>query len=197
MELPLSPAALPEEPMFRSESWVRERSTNSYGRGIVIVVVSMLGIAAVFFAIRFGWAAKVFESGHKVVEPVVTQTPAAGVSSSDVLTTPPQQEATPAAPAQNAPTHTKSDAASAPSAAVPPGGQEFIVQVAAMRVRENADALANRLQAAKFPALQFTGRESLHIVAVGPFPDEASARTARQQLHAIGIDGMIRNLPAR
>jgi len=66
-----------------------------------------------------------------------------------------------------------------------------------MRVRGNADALANKLQGDKFPTIQFQGRENLNFVAVGPFPDEPSAQAARDQLRAKGFDGVIRKLPSR
>jgi cell division septation protein DedD len=193
MELPLSPVPAAEEPLFRSESWVRERATGSYDRAIVIVVVIALAAAAVLFAMRSGWPAKLFESRSNFA-PATPSAP--GADNSDPGTSGTPADAAPAVPFDSGSSRAQERAANARASSVSPASdQEFIVQVGAMRVRGNADALANKLQAQKFPTLQFVGRENLNVVGVGPFTDEASAREARQELHQRGFDGIIRSVP--
>jgi cell division septation protein DedD len=196
MELPLSPPGVSDEPVFRSESWVREPSGASHGRAIVIIVLIAVAAAALFFAIRSGWTGRLFESRQSVPAPATSATANGQASPAEV---PPAPEASePATPSNTSAPKLGDRAANASAPGSPAAGDEtFVVQVGAMRVRGNADALANKLQRDKFPTIQFPGQENLNIVAVGPFPDEHSAQAARDELHAKGFDGVIRRLPAR
>jgi cell division septation protein DedD len=197
MELPLSPAGASEAPMFRSESWVREPSRAPYGRVIVLLVLVAVAAAALFFAIRSGSLQRLFESGPSVGAPAASATENGQTSSADAPPAPEDSE--PATPNGSAP-NASDRAAIAPAPALDStaaSDQTFIVQVGAMRVRGNADALEGKLQGYKFPTIEFQGRENLNVVAVGPFQDQHSARAARDELHAKGFDAVIRKLPAR
>ena len=196
MELPLSPPGVSDEQVFRSESWVREPSAASHGLAIVIVVLIALAAAALGFAIRSGWATRLLESRRNTPAPAASATENGQASPADV---PPAPEASdPGTPSNSSTPNAGDGAANQPvPASSAARDQAFVVQVGAMRIRGNADALANKLQGDKFPTIQFPGPENLNVVAVGPFPDEHSAQAARDELHVKGFDGVIRRLPAR
>jgi cell division septation protein DedD len=69
----------------------------------------------------------------------------------------------------------------------------IMLQVAAVLHQDDALALAQALQQKKFPAFVIPpGSDKLYRVQVGPYPDNASATNARQQLEAKGFKSIIK-----
>jgi cell division septation protein DedD len=69
----------------------------------------------------------------------------------------------------------------------------FLLQVGAMAVRENADALAETLQRRNFPAfVSLPGAGRFYRVVVGPYGDADSMLRAEEQLKAEGFDSIRR-----
>jgi cell division septation protein DedD len=193
MELPLTRAAsVGEESMFRSESWVREPYPGSYGRGFVVWAVIAAAAALLLLGLRWGWGTKLLGPKAGIAARVIER--AEGTADSQAGAPEAAEEPAPPASSTAVKPSVHDQAADFGTA---PAGEEFIVQVGAMRVRGNADALAKKLQADKFPTVQFSGRDGLNVVAVGPFADENSAQAARQSLRDQGFDGILRKLPAR
>ncbi len=80
-----------------------------------------------------------------------------------------------------------------PAAAV--GGSAYHVQVAALRVRKDADLLAGKLKAKGYPAAVSESRgDGLIRVIVGPFASAEEAKTYRTRLKKDGFDTMLRKL---
>jgi cell division protein FtsN len=68
-----------------------------------------------------------------------------------------------------------------PAASLPPPRGTFVVQVAALRNRENAEGLRKRLQKDGFQAF-LEERGGYHKVIVGPYPDKDAANRAIRKL---------------
>ena len=111
-------------------------------------------------------------------KPKPTQTAAA-------RTAPPKPKSKPVAP-KPAP------AKPAPKPAV--SGSAYHVQVAALRVSKDAQALAGRLKAKGYPAAVSDKGDGYVRVVVGPFASEAAAKTYRTKLAKDGFDTMLRKL---
>jgi cell division septation protein DedD len=70
----------------------------------------------------------------------------------------------------------------------------FVLQVAAMKREDNADALARTLQARNFPAFVFKrGSNPFYRVAVGAYGDPDSAATVKEQLKAQGFQAILKH----
>jgi hypothetical protein len=70
----------------------------------------------------------------------------------------------------------------------------FVLQVAAMKREDNADALAKTLQARNFPAFVFKrGSNPFYRVAVGAYGDPDSAATVKEQLKAQGFQAILKH----
>jgi DedD protein len=90
---------------------------------------------------------------------------------------PPQQKATPATAAAESP--------AASSAAAEPGGSGFAVQIAALNVRSEADAIAKRLSSKGYAAYVLSppsGTPTVFRVRVGKFPTRREAETVASKL---------------
>jgi cell division septation protein DedD len=69
----------------------------------------------------------------------------------------------------------------------------IMLQVAAVLHQDDALALAQALQQKKFPAIVLTpGADKLYRVQVGPYPDNQTASSARQELEAKGFKSIIK-----
>jgi len=69
----------------------------------------------------------------------------------------------------------------------------IMLQVAAVLHQDDALALAQALQQKKFPAFVITpSTDKYYRVQVGPYPDNQSAASARQQLEANGFKSIIK-----
>lgn len=74
------------------------------------------------------------------------------------------------------------------SPALSVGDSGVVLQVGAMKVEENADAMAQDLQKKNFPAFVFRhGGDKLYKVAVGPFGDADSSGKAKESLEKLGF----------
>jgi cell division septation protein DedD len=92
--------------------------------------------------------------------------------------TPPQKKATPA------------------KTAAPTGAQiarGIHVQVAALRVRSDAQLLVNQLRAKRYPAALYDqGGDGWHRVVVGPFTDVGRAKAAQTKMRVDGLQTILR-----
>ena len=67
------------------------------------------------------------------------------------------------------------------------------IQVAAMRVRADAQMLVSKLRAKKYPvALYDQAGDGWHRVVIGPFPNDASAKASQKKLAADGYKTILR-----
>lgn len=156
----------------------------------VILLVGGLLIAAAFFTVaRHRSGAKVETSRAEVPPPPADLPPA---SEATAATAPAPESA----PPQPAPQPT----ATAPAAVAPPPAARknaarssgSFLQVAALRQKENADALAARLRKEQYPVLiQRRGGSELYFVVVGPFTDAATSDRVRETLTRDGYQSFI------
>ena len=73
------------------------------------------------------------------------------------------------------------------------GGPGFVLQVAAMEKKANADALSARLRQENFPAFVFKrGSERFYRVVVGPFPSQDAAAKIEGDLETRGFQPLPR-----
>jgi len=69
----------------------------------------------------------------------------------------------------------------------------FVLQVAAMKHEDNADALAKTLQEKNFPAFVFKrGANPFYRVAVGAYSDPDSAHRVKDELKAQGFESILK-----
>jgi DedD protein len=95
----------------------------------------------------------------------------------------PPREAAP--PPAKAPAHVAAAAPAVEPAPADPGGQGFAVQIAALNVRSEADAIARRLSSKGYAAYVLspaTGTPSVYRVRVGKFPTRREAETIAAKL---------------
>ena len=100
---------------------------------------------------------------------------------------PPPPAPAPAAPPAAAPAPAPSEPAPKPAepARAEPGGQGFAVQIAALNVRSEADAIAKRLSSKGYAAYVLSpadGTPSVYRVRVGKFPTRREAETIAARL---------------
>jgi cell division septation protein DedD len=100
--------------------------------------------------------------------------------------TPPPSPKEPArAPVVAPPATSAAAPADVPAAAAEPSGQGFAVQIAALNVRSEADAIARRLSSKGYAAYVLspaTGTPSVYRVRVGKFPTRREAETVAAKL---------------
>lgn len=124
------------------------------------------------------------------VKPPAGEAPAAQAKDSSSAPNVSQAAAPPPKPASDAVPSTATDAA---KGARPPGAG-FSVQLAAFADDKGANALANRLKKAAYPAYTepyVTSQGTLWRVRVGPYATREAAETARAKLKADGQNGII------
>lgn len=79
-----------------------------------------------------------------------------------------------------------------PEPQAPIGSAGFVLQVGAMRHRENADTLADKLREKSFPAFVVAREgDSFYRVDVGPYADAAYARSVKDELKGDGFDTVL------
>lgn len=67
-----------------------------------------------------------------------------------------------------------------------------VLQVGAMKVEDNAAAMAQELRKKKFPAVVFRhGNDKLYRVAVGPYSDADSTAKVKEQLEKEGFKPLL------
>jgi cell division septation protein DedD len=68
----------------------------------------------------------------------------------------------------------------------------LVLQVGAMKLEDNASALAQDLRKKKFPAMVFRhGNDKLYRVAVGPYSDADSTAKVKEQLEKQGFKPLL------
>jgi cell division septation protein DedD len=181
-EVPDSDPAAPEG---------RERTGKSRHTIELFLAVVVLSWALVFLGYQMGstgasrqtrevtGAPKVTAASSKpemasvVAEPAPTVVPA----TSPTRTTVPARTATP-------------KTVSAPAASSMDSG--LVLQVGAMKLEDNASALAQDLRKKKFPAMVFRhGNDKLYRVAVGPYSDADSTAKVKEQLEKQGFKPLL------
>jgi len=90
-------------------------------------------------------------------------------------------------PATNTPTHTVTPAATAPVAT-----GSFLVQVAAVSHKEDADLLVGALKAKGYPVAAYSEPDKLFHIQVGPYNNRKDAETTRQRLLADGYQPILK-----
>lgn len=111
--------------------------------------------------------------------PVVTEPPKAAAKPEPVKQTPPKQapEIRPAATA----------AASGTAVA-----RSIHLQVAAVRIRNDAQLLVDKLKSSGYRAALHDAGDGWFRILVGPFDDEAAAKADQKRLSADGLDSLLR-----
>lgn len=123
--------------------------------------------------------------------PASASPPTAGVSVSQPA------PVTVASPAANAPATLVPASASSPAAPEPKNagasGATYMVQVAAVSKREDADILVTALQKKQYPVFVASAPgDSLFHVQVGPFTDPKDAETMRNRLVGDGYNAIVK-----
>ncbi|MGA2430122.1 MAG: SPOR domain-containing protein, partial [Candidatus Acidiferrum sp.] len=168
----------------------RERTGKSRHTIELFLAVVVLSWALVFLGYQMGstgasrqtrevtGAPKVTEASSKpemasvAAEPAPTLTP----TPSPTRTTAPARIATP-------------KTVSAPASSMDSG---LVLQVGAMKLEDNASALAQDLRKKKFPAMVFRhGNDKLYRVAVGPYSDADSTAKVKEQLEKQGFKPLL------
>jgi septal ring-binding cell division protein DamX len=96
-----------------------------------------------------------------------------------------EKAAPPAPQPQSRPEPARATAATAAAEAAEPGGQGFAVQIAALNVRSEADAIAKRLSSKGYAAYVISpanGTPAVYRVRVGKFPTRREAETVAARL---------------
>jgi DedD protein len=110
-----------------------------------------------------------------------------------VVTEPPKPEPVKPDPVKQAPSKTveKRPAATtaASSAAV---ARSIHLQVAAVRIKNDAQMLVDKLQSAGYRAALYDAGDGWFRILVGPFNDEAAAKADQKRLSADGLNSLLR-----
>jgi cell division septation protein DedD len=107
---------------------------------------------------------------------------------------PPAETDTPDAPPEAAPIVHPPTATTPPHtvAPAPVATGNFLVQVAAVSYKQDADLLVGALKAKGYPVAAYAGTDKLFHVQVGPFNNRATAETTRQRLLADGYQPILK-----
>jgi len=163
---------------------------------------------AVFFSLGYMVGRSVGPGTTQAAQPPATAEPASSPSSSPSPLQPPAPERAEASlggaeqtqPARGEPSPASSDApAAAPAPPVevqpPPAmvARDMHLQIAAVRVRQDADALAQTLVKKGYRA-QVNGdtRDGWYRVVLGPFPSEKAAQDMKTQLGRDGFGAILK-----
>jgi cell division septation protein DedD len=173
----------------------RERAGKSRYSVELFLAVAVLSCALIFLGYQMGTtgasrqsrevtsASKVTEASSKpevvsaaaLPEPAVTTAPA------------PAPARTPARAPARAPAPMRTAAPTGPSM-----DSGVVLQVGAMKLEDNAAAMAQELRRKKFPAVVFRhGHDKLYRVAVGPYGDADSTAKVKEQLEKEGFKPLL------
>ena len=176
-------------------------------------LLSLFFVVVVLFAIFFSFGYTVgFSRGQQDRVTVAASNAAAEPQATDVRipdtlledAPKPQADLAPApAPVKPEPPEPAARAAPLPEKATAPAtpaaatGVQIVrgihVQVAALRVRSDAQLLVSKLKAKKYPvALYDQGGDGWHRVVVGPFASVDKAKAAQSRLRADGLQTILR-----
>jgi cell division septation protein DedD len=95
--------------------------------------------------------------------------------------------------AQGADTQAAVDTKQSPEMQLAPSGGGYVVQVAAVTKKEDADALQQALQHKQYPVVVSSGAaDKLFHVQIGPFADVKDAETMKTRLAADGYNAIVK-----
>jgi len=169
----------------------RERTGKSRYSIELFLAVVILSWALVFLGYQMGstgasrqnrevtTAAKVAEATSKPELASAGSLPVTAVPAPSLMPAPVRTPKRTAAPARVAPAATSMDAG-------------VVLQVGAMKLEDNAAAMAQELRKKKFPAVVFRhGSDRLYRVAVGPYSDADSTAKVKEQLEKEGFKPLL------
>jgi len=169
----------------------RERTGKSRYSIELFLAVVILSWALVFLGYQMGStgasrqnrevtaAAKVAEATSKPELASAGSLPVTAVPAPSLMPAPVRTPKRTAAPARVAPAATSMDAG-------------VVLQVGAMKLEDNAAAMAQELRKKKFPAVVFRhGSDRLYRVAVGPYSDADSTAKVKEQLEKEGFKPLL------
>lgn len=167
---------------------------------MLILFFGLVILCAVFFGMGFTMGKNSVKSAPELL--ASPSAPARSATANKPTGTPgPAPESKPAEPAQqptsgasqSTPSH--SSGAEEPSGAppLPPSGQGYFVQVAAVSKQEDAEALVEALKARQYPAfIANQPSDKLFHVQVGPFNDIKDAESMRTKLVSDGYNPILK-----
>ena len=161
----------------------RERAGRSRYSLELFLAVVVLSCALIFLGYQMGTTGASRQSREVTSAPKVTEVSSKPEVASEAAL--PEPAATPApAPARTA-ARTPAPTGSSMDSGV-------VLQVGAMKVEDNAAAMAQELRKKKFPAVVFRhGNDKLYRVAVGPYGDADSTAKVKEQLEKEGFKPLL------
>jgi cell division septation protein DedD len=163
------------EPQVLTELGLSGGSGKSRHTIELILAVVLLSWALVFLGYQMGSTGVSRESAKEAAA-----TAAAKMDETSSKSLVPSVEASPAPTRESATALTVGDAG-------------MVLQVGAMKVEDNADAMAQELQKKNLPAFVFRhGSDGLYRVAVGPYSDDETAAKAKAGLEKQGYKPILR-----
>jgi cell division septation protein DedD len=167
----------------------RERAGKSRYTVELFLAVVVLSSALIFLGYQMGTTGASRQSREVTSAPKVTE----ASSNSEVVSA----AALPEPVATTAPAPARTTARTpAPTRTANPTGPSMdsgvVLQVGAMKVEDNAAAMAQELRKKKFPAVVFRhGNDKLYRVAVGPYSDADSTAKVKEQLEKEGFKPLL------
>jgi len=166
----------------------RERAGKSRHTIELFLAVVLLSWALVFLGYQMGSTGANRQTREVTAAPKVTEASArpelasVAVAASAATLTPSPNPMRPTTPVRTA-TPKSTSARVAPSM-----DSGMVLQVGAMKLEDNAAAMAQELRKRKFPAMVFRrGNDKLYRVAVGPYSDTDSTAKVKEQLEKQGF----------
>ncbi len=186
----------PESGSAKSESVTsggRERTGKSRYTIELFVAVVVLSWALVFLGYQMGTTGASRQTRQAAEAPKVTEASSKPEMASVAEVPAPTLAPTPAKIPARTPTATRTvPSTPAPAPAAPSMDSGIVLQVGAMKLEDNAAAMAQDLRKRKFPALVFRhGNDKLYRVAVGPYSDTDSTAKAKEQLEKQGFKPLL------
>ena len=173
----------------------RERGAKSRYTIELFLAVVLLSWALVFLGYQMGSTGVSRQNREVTAAPKVTEAASkpelasVGTLAASTVAAAPVSAASPAPAPARGPARV-STAAVAPAAASVESG--MVLQVGAMKLEDNAAALAQDLRKKKFPAMVFRhGGDKLYRVAVGPYSDADSTAKVKDQLEKQGFKPLV------
>jgi len=165
----------------------------------LFVAVVILSWALVFLGYQMGSTGASRQSRENTGAPKVTEASSRPEENSGAASAAPLSAPMPTrtlAPPASVPARTSNRALFAPRVAAASGGPSMdsgiVLQVGAMKLEDNAAAMAQELRKKKFPAVVLRhGNEKLYRVVVGPYGDADSTTKAKQQLEKEGFKPLL------
>jgi cell division septation protein DedD len=182
----------PEAPRLEPSIFLgQERAGKSRHSIELFLAVVVLSCALIFLGYQMGTTGASRQIREVTSTPKVTEASskpelASAASLPEPVLTPAPAPAATRTPART-PASTKTAAPAAPSM-----DSGVVLQVGAMKLEDNAAAMAQELRKKKFPAMVFRhGNDKLYRVAVGPYSDPDSTAKVKEQLEKEGFKPLL------